>query len=74
MLVNDMTALFAELTTRLGALPASNPDQVFIHRYLGTPWQVLGVRADDLRKLAKATAKAHDDWPDTEWLALLDEL
>jgi len=35
---------------------------------------VLGVRADDLRKLAKATAKAHTDWPDTAWLALLDQL
>jgi 3-methyladenine DNA glycosylase AlkD len=35
---------------------------------------VLGVRADDLRKLAKATAKAHADWPDRAWLALLDQL
>jgi 3-methyladenine DNA glycosylase AlkD len=71
---NEFAAQAATLTTQLHTLPASSPDQAFIRRYLGTPRLVLGVRADDLRKLAKATAKAHADWPDRAWLALLDQL
>ena len=66
--------LFAELTVLLGALPARAPDPVFIRRYLGTPRQVLGVRTDDLRALARATVKAHADGSDAQWLALLDAL
>ena len=65
--------LLAALTAQLHTLPTSNPDQAFIRRYLGTPRPVLGVRADDLRRLAKATAKAHADWPDAAWLELLDQ-
>ncbi|MFM7175198.1 MAG: DNA alkylation repair protein [Caldilinea sp.] len=66
--------LFAELTVLLGALPASSTDQVFIRRYLGTSRQVLGVRTEDLRAQARATAKAHAGWSDAQWLALLDAL
>lgn len=66
--------LFAELTVLLGALPTRTPDPVFIRRYLGTPRQVLGVRTDDLRALARATVKAHADGSDAQWLALLDAL
>lgn len=74
MPVHDTPALFAELTHALGALPSSNPDQAFIRRYLGTPREVLGVRADDLRKLAKEVAKANQAWDDAAWMALLDAL
>ncbi|HRW49544.1 MAG: DNA alkylation repair protein, partial [Caldilineaceae bacterium] len=63
-----------DITDQLHALPNSNPDQAFIRRYLGTPRQVLGVRADDLRKLARATAQANQGWDDAAWLALLDAL
>ena len=72
--MTDTSTPLATLTTQLHTLPTGNPDQAFIRRYLGTPRPVLGVRADDLRKLAKATTKAHADWPDTAWLALLDQL
>ncbi len=72
--MSDTPALLADLTAQLHTLPTSNPDQAFICRYLGTPRPVLGVRADDLRTLAKATAKAHPDWPDAQWLDLLDQL
>lgn len=65
---------FASLTAQLNALPTSNPDQAFIRRYLGTPRPVLGVRTDNLRKLAKITVQQYKDWPDTQWLALLDHL
>ena len=71
--MSDAPVLLAALTAQLHTLPTSNPDQAFIRRYLGTPRPVLGVRADDLRRLAKATAKAHADWPDTAWLELLDQ-
>ncbi len=63
-----------DITAQLHALPSSNPDQAFIRRYLGTPRRVLGVRADDLRKLAKTTAQANQGWEDAQWLALLDVL
>ena len=63
-----------DITDQLHALPNSNPDQAFIRRYLCTPRQVLGVRADDLRKLARATAQANQGWDDAAWLALLDAL
>ena len=56
--------LFEDVTAQLHALPTSNPDQAFIRRYLGTPREVLGVRADDLRKLAKEIAKANQEWDD----------
>ena len=72
--MSDTPALLAALTAQLHTLPTSNPDQAFIRRYLGTPRPVLGVRADDLRTLAKASAKAHNDWPDAQWLDLLDRL
>ncbi len=72
--MSDAISLYADLTAQLHNLPTSNPDQAFIRRYLGTPRTVLGVRADDLRALAKATAKAHADWPDAQWLDLLDRL
>ncbi len=65
---------FADLTAQLYALPTRAPDQAFIRRYLGTPRMVLGVRTDDLRKLAKDTAQQHKDAPDAYWLALLDQL
>lgn len=66
--------IFASLTARLYTLPTNHPDQTFVRRYLGTPRTVLGIRADDLRKLAKETAKAHAHWPEAQWLALLDLL
>ena len=72
--MSDTPAFLANLTAQLHTLPTSNPDQAFIRRYLGTPHPVLGVRADDLRRLAKATAKAHADWSDAQWLDLLDRL
>jgi len=65
---------FADLTTQLHILPASAPDQAFIRRYLGTPRTVLGVRTNDLRKLARETVQQHKDPPDAYWLALLDQL
>ncbi|HHY58682.1 MAG TPA: DNA alkylation repair protein [Chloroflexi bacterium] len=65
---------FASLTAQLHALPTRTPDQAFIRRYLGTPRPVLGVRADDLRKLAKATTQRYKQWPDAQWLTLLDHL
>lgn len=68
-----MTA-FADLTAQLYALPVRTPDQAFIRRYLGTPRMVLGVRTDDLRKLAKHTVQQHNAAPDADWLALLDQL
>jgi 3-methyladenine DNA glycosylase AlkD len=72
--MNDATETFAALTAHLHTLPTSNPEQAFIRRYLGTPRPVLGVRADDLHKLAKETTKLHPTWPDAQWLALLDLL
>ena len=72
--MNDAASLFPTLTAALHDLPTSSPEQTFIRRYLGTPRPVLGVRADDLRKLAKETAQAHADWSEPEWLALLDLL
>lgn len=72
--MQDVSAQFEELTAQLHALPSSNPDQAFIRRYLGTPREVLGVRADDLRKLAKEVAKANQAWDDVAWLALFDAL
>lgn len=72
--MSDTSAFLATLTAQLHTLPASNPDQAFIRRYLGTPRLVLGVRADDLRMLAKETAKAGKDWPAAQWLDLLDQL
>jgi 3-methyladenine DNA glycosylase AlkD len=65
---------FASLTAQLHALPTTDPDQAFIRRYLGTPRPVLGVRTDNLRKLAKTTVQQYKDWPDAQWLALLDHL
>lgn len=65
---------FDSMSAHLHALPSSNPDQAFIRRYLGTPREVLGVRADDLRRLAKQVAKDNQGWDDAEWLALLDTL
>ena len=65
---------FAGLTAQLYALPTRAPDQAFIRRYLGTPRMVLGVRTDDLRKLAKSTVQQHNAAPDAHWLALLDHL
>ena len=62
--MSDTSAFLATLTAQLHTLPTSNPDQAFIRRYLGTPRPVLGVRADDLRRLARETAKAHQNWPD----------
>jgi len=62
------------LTAQLEALPARTPDQAFIRRYLGTPRRVLGVRIDDLRRLAKTTVQQHKAWNDAQWLALLDQL
>ena len=72
--MRDIAMQVDRITAQLHALPSSNPDQAFIRRYLGTPRQVLGVRADDLRKLAKETVKANAAWPDAAWLALLDAL
>ena len=72
--MQDATMLFEDVTTQLHTLPSSNPDQAFIRRYLGTPREVLGVRADDLRKLAKEVAKANQAWDDAAWMALLDAL
>jgi 3-methyladenine DNA glycosylase AlkD len=72
--MDEYTAQTVDLTAQLHTLPTSHPDQAFIRRYLGTPRPVLGVRADDLRKLAKATAKTHADWPAAQWLELLDSL
>ena len=69
-----MVSPASKLTAALHELPTSNPDQAFIRRYLGTPRQVLGVRADDLRTLAKTTAQANKSWPAADWLALLDLL
>ncbi len=74
MPVHDTPAQVAHLTAQLGALPTGHPDQTFIRRYLGTPRQVLGVRAADLHKLARTTARAQASWPDAAWLALLDAL
>lgn len=72
--MNNATETFAVLTAHLHALPSSNPEQAFIRRYLGTPRPVLGVRADDLRRLAKEAARQRQEWPDAAWLALLDRL
>lgn len=72
--MNQSGLLAADLAVQIRRLPASNPDQAFIQRYLGTPRLVLGVRADDLRKLTKATARHYAGWPDAAWLALLDQL
>ena len=72
--MRDIAMQVDRITAQLHALPSSNPDQAFIRRYLGTPRQVLGVRADDLRKLAKEVAKANQEWDDGAWLALLDAL
>ena len=72
--MQDVSERSEELTARLRVLPSSNPDQPFIRRYLGTPRLVLGVRADDLRKLARETAQANQGWEDARWLTLLDIL
>ena len=66
--------LFSILTAQLHALPSGNPDQAFIRHYLGTPRAVLGVRTGDLRNLATATVKGHEDFSDAQWLTLLDLL
>lgn len=65
---------FQQLSVELHALSRSNVDQAFIRRYLGTTRQVLSVPTDDLRRLAKETARDRSDWPAETWLDLLDLL
>jgi hypothetical protein len=72
--MDEYTAQTVDLTAQLHTLPTSHPDQAFIRRYLGTPRPVLGVRADDLRKLAKAYGQARTPTaPAAQWLELLDQ-